>query len=285
MEMNKSYHMIRAHEHGRCPTTEEYRDAIKYASKYPFEQKQSLRVCVAETDLVHKLMDWYVTVTTSQPAAWDNFKEQFQRMLIYYWVPWGDYYDSITPRMLDTMCKGHGDSWGGLSDEQIWILYREHMVTYLLHCGYTTSYLKNNGFMGQMMCTQIGKWVISWNENFGHLFGKSMPLMMVGHHTHPHVVNSTLRKWARDDVVDENGKRWGELHHVGEFHEQSNYLVDPDDMSLTRIRRKEQIPSDISNFERYYSMLDDCEEGDGNFGTVFLTDTQHQTDTDGNPIK
>mgnify|MGYP003123773486 CR=1 FL=1 len=82
MQMKKSYHMIRAHEHGRCPTVQEYRDAITYGSRFPHEQKYSLRVSIIEAPLGEKIIDWYRTVCTHHPADYENFKEQFQNMLL-----------------------------------------------------------------------------------------------------------------------------------------------------------------------------------------------------------
>ena len=257
MQMKKSYHMIRAHDHGRCPTLDEYRDAITYGSRFPFEQKYSLRVHIAEEALSTQIWDWYSSVCTWQPADWDNFKEHFHRMMIYYWVPFGEEYDQITDRMMDALIQGDGDSWGPMERSKIWCLYREHLVTYLLHVGYVTSYLKNQGFMGQMMCTQVGKHVTSWNKTFGHLFGKCMPLMLVAHHTDPHVINSRMLTWTHDDMADEMGNDLGETHHAGEYVEQQNFIVDPNTRGVTRISKRSQIPPTVSNMERYYNLLDD----------------------------
>ena len=290
MQMKKSYHMIRAHEHGRCPTVQEYRDAITYGSRFPHEQKYSLRVSIIEAPLGKKIIDWYRTVCTHHPADYENFKEQFQNMLLYHFVPYtykkrnGEDYDALTEKQIQQIIQGQGKSWGGLSDFDIWCVYREHLVTYLLHCGYVTSYLKNLGFMGQMMCTQIGEHVVSFNERFGHLWGPTQPMMLVAHHTDPHVINSRMLTWTHDTIEDQ-GVKLAETHHVGEFVEQQNFLIDAETKALTPITRKTQIPEGVENFYRYYTMLEDHYEGDGGHThRDFQTHLHPTTTAEGEPI-
>ena len=290
MQMKKSYHMIRAHEHGRCPTVQEYRDAITYGSRFPHEQKYSLRVSIIENELGRRILDWYQGVTSHHPADYENFKDQFQNMLLYSFAPYryrkrnGEDYDALTEEQIDKIIQGQGKSWGGLSEFEIWCLYREHMVTYLLHCGYVTSYLKNKGFMGQMMCTQIGEHVLSWNANFGHIFGPQQPMMLVAHHTDPHVINTRMLSWTSDPITEKDGSHLGETWHVGEFVEQQNFLIDAETKALTRIVRKDQIPEGVTNFQRYYEMLEDHTEGDGAHYRDFQTHLHPKTTAEGDLI-
>jgi len=259
MQMKKSYQMIRAHDHGRCPSLEEYRTAIFYASRFNYAVVNSLRIHIATSELSNQIWDWYEEVTSGQPADWDNFKDQFQQMLIYYWVPFGNEYEDINERMMDAMIHGDGDSWGPLEPNKIWNLYRDHLSSYLLHVGYVTSYLKNQGFTGQTMCSQVGKYVSSWNRSFGSCFGKSMPLMLVAHHTHPHVVNSRMLTWTHTEVYD-GDTQLGETHHAGERVESQNFILGAADNTITPITLRAQIPPGVQNMERYYERYSDTDE-------------------------
>lgn len=255
MDMRKSYHSMSFHSSGRCPTQEEYREAITYASRYPYEQKYSLRVLLADHDMSKRLWSWYESVSTT-PMNYDGVRQEIKSMLLYYWVPWGGAYENLTQQDMMKMTRADGDSWGGLSEAKTWTIMREHCVSLYLHAGYVTSYMKNqHSMMGQIMINQIGRYPNSFREHFPELGDLSMPILMLCHHTSPQVVNTSMITWTHDQVGG------SEVWHCGDHTSQRNYTVSHNGQ-ITPIRRKSDLPVNIPKFTRYENLYYDNVEGE-----------------------
>jgi hypothetical protein len=267
MQMKKSYHSMSNHSSGRCPTQEEYREAITYASRYPLAQKHSLRILLADHEMSKRIWSWYESITTI-PLNYDGMREEMKSMLLYYWVPFGGQYDNITHQDMSKIANADGDSWGGISDAKTWNIMRDHLSTLYLHVAYVTSYLKNqHNMMSQNIINQIGKYPTSFRENFPELGELTQPILTICHHTSPQIVNSRMHTWTHDKVSGGS-----EIWHVSNDHStQRNYTVSLNG-EVSPIRHKSDLPVEIKHFSRYENLyFDNVGETDSNAHSYYST--------------